>query len=107
MGDKEHLREVIVKNYPRKKRYETELFCKRYFRQERRMYQIADEIICLSKSTKDLLCDTYKISREKSISFLMVIQELIANVLLLYGNNYAKNWGLNKTNRYFSLLVVR
>ena len=65
MGDKEHLREVIVKNYPRKKRYETELFCKRYFRQERRMYQIADEIICLSKSTKDLLCDTYKISREK------------------------------------------
>lgn len=65
MGDKKRLREVISQSYPRKKLYETELFCKRYFRQERRMYQIADEIICLSKSTKDLLCDTYKISRGK------------------------------------------
>ena len=65
MGDKEHLREVIVKNYPRKKRYETELFCKKYFRQERRMYKIADDIICLSESTKELLCDTYKIPMDK------------------------------------------
>lgn len=65
MGDKERLREVIVRNYPRKKQYETELFCKKYFRQEQRMYQIADEVICLSESTKGLLCNTYKIPMEK------------------------------------------
>ena len=35
--------------------YETELFCKRYFKQERQMYNIADDVICLSENTKDLL----------------------------------------------------
>lgn len=65
MGNKERLCEVIVRNYPRKKQYETELFCKRYFKQEQRMYQIADEVICLSESTKGLLRDTYKIPMEK------------------------------------------
>lgn len=65
MGDKKRLHEVISKSYPRKKRYETELFCKKYFKKERQMYRIADEIICLSESTRDLLCDTYKIPIEK------------------------------------------
>lgn len=65
MGDRNRLREIISKSYPRKKRYETELFCKRFFKQERRMYQIADEVICLSESTKDLLCDIYKIPMKK------------------------------------------
>lgn len=57
MGDRNRLREVISKSYPCKKRYETELFCKRYFKQERQMYNIADDVICLSENTKDLLLD--------------------------------------------------
>lgn len=65
MGDRNRLREIISKRYPRKKRYETELFCKRYFRQERQMYQIADKVICLSDSTNNLLINTYKVPQEK------------------------------------------
>ena len=65
MGDRNRLREVISKSYPCKKRYETELFCKRYFKQERQMYNIADDVICLSENTKNLLLDIYKVSAEK------------------------------------------
>lgn len=65
MGDRNRLCEIISKSYPRKKQYETELFCKRYFRQERRMYQISDDVICLSENTKDILCHIYKIPIEK------------------------------------------
>ena len=65
LGDRKRLREIILKSYPRKKQYETELFCKRYFRQERQMYQIVDDVICLSESTKELLIDTYNIPKKK------------------------------------------
>lgn len=65
MGDRKRLNEVLSKSYPNKKRYETELFCKKYFMQERRMYHIADAVVCLSESTRKLLCDTYKVPMEK------------------------------------------
>lgn len=65
MGNRKRLHEIISKSYPRKKRYETELFCKKYFRLECQMYHIVDEVICLSESTKNLLLDAYKVSMEK------------------------------------------
>lgn len=65
LGNRKRLHEIISKNYPHKKIYEKELFCKRYFRQECRMYQMVDKVICLSESTKKLLLDTYKVSKEK------------------------------------------
>ena len=65
MGDSNHLREIISKRYPRIKRYETERFCKKYFVQERRMYHIADDVVCLSESTERLLYDTYKVPMKK------------------------------------------
>jgi glycosyltransferase involved in cell wall biosynthesis len=65
MGNRDRLREIIVKNYSHKKKYEAELFCKSFFRQECKMYTIADLVICLCESTKKLLCDTYKVPIEK------------------------------------------
>lgn len=65
LGDKERLRDVVSKSYPRKKQYDTERFCKKYFVQERKMYRMADDVVCLSETTRQLLCHTYKVPAGK------------------------------------------
>lgn len=65
LGNKVKLREVVSKSFPNKERYKTERFCKKYFQQERKMYNFVDDVVCLSRTTRALLCDTYKIPLSK------------------------------------------
>lgn len=65
LGDKERLREVVGRSYPRLKKYGKECFCKDYFRQERQMYRIADKVVCLSATTRELLTSLYEIPSAK------------------------------------------
>lgn len=65
LGDKEHLRKIVSRKYPCKEKYKSERYCKRYFTEEQQMYRIVNDVVCLSATTRDLLCDTYKVPREK------------------------------------------
>lgn len=65
LGDKERLVNIISKNYPSKQKYAVEIFCKKYFEQECQMYNIADCVVCLSETTKQLLHSIYSIPPHK------------------------------------------
>ncbi len=64
LGDTDRLKYIISKR-KQKKIGETYSFMLDYFDEERRMYEIADRIICLSEDTHDLLTNTYKVNKEK------------------------------------------
>lgn len=64
LGDTDRLKHIIS-NRAQKKIKETYNFILDYFDEEKRMYKIADRIICLSEDTYDLLVDTYKIDQQK------------------------------------------
>lgn len=65
LGNKARLKEIISKRFPNKDQYKTERFCKKYFQQERRMYNFVNDVVCLSRTTRALLGDTYKIPLSK------------------------------------------
>lgn len=65
LGEKEKLREIKSKRISKAKTHEAEYFCKRYFIEEQKMYRIANDVVCLSSSTKQLLQDTYDVPEEK------------------------------------------
>lgn len=65
LGDREKLREIKGKRIGKTKTNETEYFCKKYFLEERKMYRIVDDVVCLSSATKQLLQDTYRVPEDK------------------------------------------
>jgi hypothetical protein len=64
LGDTDRLKSIISKRR-QKKIKETYSFMLDYFDEERRMYKIANRVICLSEDTYDLLVDTYKVDKRK------------------------------------------
>ena len=66
LGDSRRLHEVISMCYSRKKKYEKERFCKKYFQEELRIYRIADKVVCLSACTRDLLREVYQVPDSKT-----------------------------------------
>lgn len=64
LGDKQRLKELVSGNSSRKINQE-EQFVRKYFHQEQKMYNIVDDVVCLSETTEELLCNTYKIGNDK------------------------------------------
>lgn len=83
LGNKERLLHILSKKYPYKKNYAVEIFCKKYFEQERQMYNIADCVVCLSETTKQLLRSIYSVPPQK---------------LHVIPNGYTTSVGINELN---------
>jgi glycosyltransferase involved in cell wall biosynthesis len=64
LGDVDKYKEVILKRRQRKIK-DTYEYILDYFDEERRMYAIADKVVCLSQDTHNLLIDTYKVEQSK------------------------------------------
>lgn len=65
LGNRIRLQEILSKTSQQKERHEIESYCKKFFIQERRMYSIADYVVCLSETTRELLCKTYNVPIKK------------------------------------------
>ena len=65
LGSVEHLKAMLSKKRVGGKNKREEKFVRKYVRQERTMYRIADIVVCLNDSTYELLQDIYNVPKEK------------------------------------------
>lgn len=65
LGDKNKLKQILCKHSFPKNEKEKIKFIRKYVAEERKMYQVADDIVTLAKATNDLLIDIYEVPNEK------------------------------------------
>lgn len=65
MGDKKKLNKVVSSGFRKSEKYKLENHCKKSFEKEKKMYRIANDVICLSETTTKLLVNTYKVPETK------------------------------------------